>query len=64
MSNLNDNPWWHSWKDLPDEDELKERVLPKRIPHQSELIPPCYCDITYVCDECKRKRRPKIMTAI
>lgn len=34
------------------------------IPHQRELRPTCYCDVTYVCDECKKNPRKKRMDAI
>lgn len=46
----------------PEEGSREEQQ--NTIPHQRDLDPPCYCDITYVCDECKRKPRRKIMDAI
>lgn len=61
MKNKYENGWWENWVDSPEEEEYDFK---EQIPHQRELIPPCYCDISYVCDECKKTPRKKWMTAI
>lgn len=60
------NGWWENRVDSPEEEDYwnEDREIPFKIPLQKDLNSPCYCDISYVCDECKKTRRKKIMTAI
>ena len=41
-----------------------EEINLRDYPHQRTLFPKCYCDITYICDECKKKPRKKYMDVI
>lgn len=50
--------------DYNDEDHGDQKEMGIPIPHQRDLNPPCYCDITYTCDECRKNPREKMMDAI